>query len=114
MAIPRIDVVEQIRQVLRQYVDYHRNESSNIYANRPPDRDSYQFHLHLPIMVELEISGMLTHSIQNSTEAQKLVDQIIRILDNKREDLNRVSRDLSSGDFVFPGYELDTVMEFSL
>ena len=114
MSKARGPIVENIRQVLRQFVEYEHKEAKTVYAQRSVDRDALQFFLHLPIMVEIEVSGVLSRSIQKHSEAQKLVDEILRILNNKKSDLNRISREMTAGGFVFPGYEPDTVMEFSL
>ena len=112
--IPHTDLIESIRQVLRQYVDYYQKESNKIYANRPVDRDSYVFHLHVPVMVEFEISGMMTRSIKGPNEAQKLVDEVVRIIDTKKSDLDLASRQMAKGNHPFPTVEPDTEMEFSL
>jgi len=113
-SVRQTELIEQIRQVLRNYVDYYQKESSKIYAMRPPDRDSYVFHLHVPVMVEFEVSGMLTHAIKDSKEAQKLVDEIVRTIDKKKSDLDLASRQMAKSNYPFPDSEPDTEMEFSL
>ena len=113
-SVRQTELIEQIRQVLRNYVDYYQKESSKIYAMRPPDRDSYVFHLHVPVMVEFEVSGMMTHSVKDSLEAQKLVDEIVKIIDVQRSDLNLAARKMAKGNHPFPTVEPDTKMEFSL
>lgn len=95
-------------------MDYHHKEATNIYANRPVDKDSYLFHLFLPIMVEFEISGTMLRTLQDGNDTSKLINAIVASLDAKKSDLNQLSQDMSSRSFVFPDIEGNTVMEFSL
>ena len=114
MATTQTDVIERIRQVLRQYVDYNLGEANRIYGNRRVNKDAYVFHLHVPIMVEFEVSGMMTRSIRDHVHAQKLVDEILRIIDSKKSDLDQASRQMAKGNQPFPDSMPDTKMEFSL
>jgi hypothetical protein len=88
-----------------------QNEAKNIYHQRPPHKDSHQFYLHVPVLVQVEISGVLLRTMEGQ-HYQKFVDTLVDNIDKQRSELTRIAETMGTGEYPYPTNR-DTVMEFS-